>query len=220
MPLFDLLERMVENGRRTAEKMYGCRGFVAHHNTDIHGDTAPQDTWYPATYWVMGAAWLCTHLWTHYEYTLDREFLERSYPIMCEAALFFIDFLVEKDGYLVTCPSLSPENTYCLPNGEMGAVSYGATMDNQILRDLFSQCLAAGKFYRQRIQLFWRRRNMCFKSCYQQESVATEESWSGWKSMRSANPDTGIFHIYMDCIHRNRLRWIIHQSLPKQQEKH
>ena len=53
MPLFDLLERMVENGRRTAEKMYGCRGFVAHHNTDIHGDTAPQDTWYPATYWVM-----------------------------------------------------------------------------------------------------------------------------------------------------------------------
>ena len=93
----------------------------------------------------MGAAWLCTHLWTHYEYTLDREFLERSYPIMCEAALFFIDFLVEKDGYLVTCPSLSPENTYCLPNGEMGAVSYGATMDNQILRDLFSQCLAAGK---------------------------------------------------------------------------
>lgn len=48
MPLFDLLERMVENGRRTAEKMYGCRGFVAHHNTDIHGDTAPQDTWYPA----------------------------------------------------------------------------------------------------------------------------------------------------------------------------
>jgi len=145
MPLFDLLERMVENGRRTAEKMYGCRGFVAHHNTDIHGDTAPQDTWYPATYWVMGAAWLCTHLWTHYEYTLDREFLERSYPIMCEAALFFIDFLVEKDGYLVTCPSLSPENTYCLPNGEMGAVSYGATMDNQILRDLFSQCLAAGK---------------------------------------------------------------------------
>ena len=145
MPLFDLLERMVENGRRTAEKMYGCRGFVAHHNTDIHGDTAPQDTWYPATYWVMGAAWLCTHLWTHYEYTLDREFLERRYPIMCEAALFFIDFLVEKDGYLVTCPSLSPENTYCLPNGEMGAVSYGATMDNQILRDLFSQCLAAGK---------------------------------------------------------------------------
>lgn len=145
MPLFDLLERMAENGRKTADRMYGCRGFVAHHNTDIYGDTAPQDTWYPATYWVMGAAWLCTHMWTHYQYTLDREFLKKSYPIMCEAAVFFLDFLVEKDGYLVTCPSLSPENSYRLPGGEEGAVSYGATMDNQILRDLFTQCLEAGK---------------------------------------------------------------------------
>lgn len=145
LPLFDLLEKMVENGKRTAKTMYGCRGFVAHHNTDIHGDTAPQDTWYPATYWVMGAAWLCTHMWTHYQYTLDLEFLKKSYPVMCEAALFFLDFLVEKDGYLVTCPSLSPENSYRLPDGEEGAVSYGVTMDNQILRDLFTQCLESGK---------------------------------------------------------------------------
>jgi alpha-L-fucosidase 2 len=67
-------------------------------------------------------------------------FLQKQFPIMCEAALFFHDFLVEKDGYLVTCPSVSPENTYILPSGEMGANGYGVTMDNQILRDLFTQC--------------------------------------------------------------------------------
>jgi len=140
MPLFDLIEKMVKNGRRTAREMYGCRGFMCHHNTDINGDTATQDLWIPGSYWVMGAAWLCTHQWTHFEYTQDVEFLKRQFPVMCEAALFFLDFLVEKDGYLVTCPSVSPENTYVLPSGEKGANGYGVTMDNQILRDLFEQC--------------------------------------------------------------------------------
>ena len=144
-PLFALIEKMVKNGRRVAREMYGCRGFVCHHNTDIHGDCAPQDLWIPGTYWVMGAAWMCTHQWTHYQYTKDVTFLQKQFPIMCEAALFFLDFLVEKDGYLVTCPSVSPENTFVLPNGEKGANSYGVTMDNQILRDLFSQCIASLK---------------------------------------------------------------------------
>ncbi len=143
MPLFDLLKRMLPNGRVTAKKMYGCRGFVAHHNTDLWGDTAVQDHWIPGSYWVLGAAWLCTHQWMHYEYTLDLEFLKNAFPIMREAALFFIDFLIEDKGYLKTCPSVSPENTYILPNGEQGAITAGATMDNQILRDLFSQCQKA-----------------------------------------------------------------------------
>lgn len=143
MPLFGLLDKMVKNGRKTAREMYGCRGFVAHHNTDFNGDTVTQDQWIPGSYWVMGAAWLCTHQWTHFEYTKDMEFLKEQFPIMCEAALFFHDFLVEKDGYLVTCPSVSPENTYILPSGEMGANGYGVTMDNQILRDLFTQCVKA-----------------------------------------------------------------------------
>ena len=143
MPLFDLIEKMVKNGRKTAREMYGCRGFVCHHNTDINGDTATQDLWLPGSYWVMGAAWLCTHQWTHFQYTRDLDFLQRSFPIMCEAALFFLDFLVEKDGYLVTCPSVSPENTYILPSGEKGANGIGVTMDNQILRDLFTQCMEA-----------------------------------------------------------------------------
>lgn len=145
MPLFRLLEKVQKNGRYTAREMYGCRGFVAHHNTDIHGDTAPQDIWYPGSYWTMGGAWLCTHLWMHYLYTRDKEFLKKAFPVMAEAALFFVDFLIEKDGYLVTNPSVSPENTYILPNGEKGSCCIGATMDNQILRDLFDGCIGAWK---------------------------------------------------------------------------
>lgn len=149
LPLFDLLKRMLPNGKRTAEVMYGCRGFVAHHNTDIWGDTAPQDLWIPGSFWVMGGAWLCTHIWTHYEYTGDADFLREMFPVMREAAQFFLDFCIEHeiDGktYLCTCPSVSPENTFILPDGEQGANSIGVTMDNQILRDLFSQCNRTAK---------------------------------------------------------------------------
>lgn len=145
LPLFELLEKVRETGRRTAREMYGCRGFVAHHNTDIHGDSAPQDVWYPGSYWTMGAAWLSTHLWMHYQYTRDEEFLRKAFPVLAEAALFFVDFLIERDGYLVTSPSVSPENTYRLPNGQSGACCIGATMDNQILRHLFTACLGAWK---------------------------------------------------------------------------
>ena len=142
-PLFDLIKRMVEPGRRTASKMYNCRGFVAHHNTDIYADTAPQDIYIPATYWVMGAAWLCTHYWEHYLFTGDESFLRESYPIMKEAAIFFEDYLMEDGGYLITCPSVSPENTYILPSGVRGCNGAGASMDMQILRDLFTYCINA-----------------------------------------------------------------------------
>lgn len=144
-PLFELLYRVRENGRDVARQMYGCRGFVAHHNTDIRGDAAPQDIWYPGSYWTMGGAWLSTHLWTHYLYTQDKEFLKKAFPVLAEAALFFVDFLIEKDGYLVTSPSVSPENTYILPSGQRGSCCMGATMDNQILRDLFTCCREAWK---------------------------------------------------------------------------
>lgn len=138
MPLFDHISRMVINGRKTATKMYGCRGFMAHHNTDIWGDTAPQDACISATYWVMGAAWLCLHIWDHYQFTQDANFLEQYFDIMCEAADFILDYLVEDDDYLVTCPTLSPENEYILPNGERGVICKGASMDNQIIRELFN----------------------------------------------------------------------------------
>lgn len=144
-PLFELIKKMYPNGKKTADVMYGCRGFMCHHNTDIWGDTVTQDHWIPGSYWVMGAAWMCTHQWTHYQYTKDEDFLRENYPIMRDAALFFLDYMIEDNGYLKTCPSVSPENTFILPNGEMGANTAGVTMDNQILRDLFNQCIDAAK---------------------------------------------------------------------------
>lgn len=141
-PLFRLIDRMRKTGRVTARKMYGCRGFVAHHNTDIRGDTAPQDLWIPATFWPMGAAWLCLHLWDHWDYSRDMKFLRRAWPLMLEAAEFFLDYLTkDAKGRLVTCPSSSPENTYALPNGEYGSLCAGPSMDSQILRELFTRCI-------------------------------------------------------------------------------
>ncbi|WP_286893612.1 glycoside hydrolase family 95 protein [Thermobacillus sp.] len=143
-PLFDLIERLREPGRRTARVMYGCRGFAAHHNTDIWADTAPQDTYIPASYWPLGAAWLCLHLWEHYRFTQDLPFLERSLETMKEAARFVMDYLVEgPSGELVTCPSVSPENSYVLPNGETGVLCAGPTMDTQIIRALLGACVEA-----------------------------------------------------------------------------
>ncbi|WP_257031409.1 glycoside hydrolase family 95-like protein [Paenibacillus sp. E222] len=143
-PLFDLIERMREPGRHTAKVMYGCEGFVAHHNTDIWADTAPQDTYMPATHWPMGAAWLCLHMWEHYLYSGDLPFLGRAYETMKESAVFFLDYLSElPDGRLVTSPSVSPENTYMLPSGEKGTLCYGPAMDNQILHELFTGCIEA-----------------------------------------------------------------------------
>ena len=145
LPLFEHLKRMVPKGSEVAERMYGCRGFVAHHNTDIWGDCAPQDIYVPATYWVMGAAWLCTHIWNHYLYTLDGDFLKEMYPTIKESVLFFHDFLIEDQGEMVTCPSVSPENTYIMGNGGKGCICAGAAMDNQILRDLLEGFLKASK---------------------------------------------------------------------------
>lgn len=145
-PLFDLLDRMREPGRKTASVMYGCRGFMAHHNTDIWADTAPQDVCLSSTYWVMGAAWLSLHLWEHYEFTKDIDFLKNVYDTMCEAALFFVDFLIEDaDGRLVTCPTLSPENEYRLPTGETGVLCKGASMDSQIIYALFTACIKSSE---------------------------------------------------------------------------
>ncbi|MGP4041129.1 glycoside hydrolase family 95 protein [Gracilibacillus sp. D59] len=146
LPLLNHIEKMRKSGRITAEKMYNCRGFTAHHNTDIWGDTAPQDIYPPASYWPLGAAWLCLHLWEHYEYTCDIEYLKEAYETMREATLFFVDFLMEnKEGLLITTPSVSPENTYLLPNGEKGNMCEAPAMDSQIIYALFSSCIEASE---------------------------------------------------------------------------
>lgn len=146
LPLFDLIERMRANGRETARRMYGCEGFVAHHNTDLWGDTAPQDIYMPATVWPMGAAWLCLHLWEHYVFTQDAAFLSQAYETMKEAAQFLLDYMMESpDGTLVTNPSVSPENTYVLASGESGTLCIAASMDSQIIDELFLACMEASR---------------------------------------------------------------------------
>ena len=145
-PLFDHIERMRPNGRVTAREMYGCCGFVAHHNTDIWGDTAPQDLWMPGTQWVMGAAWLCLHIWEHFLYTRDVDFLADKFDTLLEAAMFFEDFLIEdKQGRLVTCPSVSPENTYITESGAKGSLCIGPSMDSQIIYELFTAVIEASE---------------------------------------------------------------------------
>lgn len=145
LPLFDLTERICENGRITAKEMYGVnRGFVCHHNTDIWGDSAPADLWMPATIWPMGGAWLALHIFEHYEYTLDKEFLAEKYHILREAAEFFVRYLIEDEkGRLVTCPSVSPENTYLTDKRVKGSLCIGPSMDSQIITVLFTDVIKA-----------------------------------------------------------------------------
>jgi alpha-L-fucosidase 2 len=141
MPLMELMETMQERGRETARVMYGMRGMVCHHNTDLYGDCAPQDWYMSAMPWVTGGAWLGLHVWEHYLYTKDLDFLRRMYPVMLDMALFYEDFLIEVNGKLVTCPSVSPENRYTLPDGYDTPVCVGPAMDNQILREFFAACI-------------------------------------------------------------------------------
>lgn len=135
-PLFAMLDDLVISGRKTAQTHYGCRGWVLHHNTDIWRGTAPINATNHGI-WVSGSGWLCQHLWLHYQFTGDKEFLmKRAYPIMKEAALFYVDFLVKdpKTGWLISTPSNSPEN---------GGLVAGPAMDHQIIRNLFGNCIEA-----------------------------------------------------------------------------
>lgn len=144
--MFDLIARMRDRGRDTARIMYGARGTMCHHNTDYYGDCAPQDCYLAATSWPTGGAWMALHLWEHYRFTLDRDFLEKWYPTLREFALFFLDFLMDDGkGFLVTCPSVSPENRYILPDGEDTPICAGPAMDNQILRALFGACVQSAE---------------------------------------------------------------------------
>lgn len=146
-PLFDYLESLREPGRKTARIHYGAGGFVAHHISDIWGFTTPGDR--PRSgLWPTGAAWLTQHLWEHYLFNPDRAFLAKAYPVMKEAAEFFLDYLVQDPrapGRLVSGPSVSPENRYRLPNGQVGILSMGPSMDHQIITGLFTQVIRASE---------------------------------------------------------------------------
>ncbi len=139
-PLVMLVEGLAQTGARTAKVMYGARGWVAHHNTDLWRATAPIDGAFWGV-WPTGGAWLCKHVWDHYDYGRDKAYLARVYPLMKGAARFFLDTLVvdPKSGMLVTSPSLSPENDH----GHGSSLAAGPTMDEAIVRDLFNNCLKA-----------------------------------------------------------------------------
>jgi alpha-L-fucosidase 2 len=129
-------------GTEVARNYYGARGFVIHHNTDLWGDAEPIDGFHWGI-WPMGGAWLSLHAWDHYAFTLDNGFLrDRAWPILHDASQFFLDYLThDGSGHLVTGPSLSPENSYRLPDGTVHSLTMGPTMDIEIVRELFSRTI-------------------------------------------------------------------------------
>ena len=149
-PLFSMIRDLSETGAITAKDMYGCKGWVAHHNTDLWRVAGPID----GTTWGMfptGGAWLTTHLWQHYLYTGDKNFLEEYYPVMKGAADFLLDYMQTYPatgevktaaGWLMTVPTVSPEHG---PMGKRTTVTAGSTMDNQIVFDVLTQVIAAAK---------------------------------------------------------------------------
>jgi alpha-L-fucosidase 2 len=154
-PLFDFIHELSINGAKTAKINYGINeGWMAHHNSDLWAKTSPvghydQDkTYLPSAFcWHMGGAWLSTHLWEHYLYTSDKDFLrQEGYPLMKGAALFMLNWLVKdpETGYLVTAPSTSPENAFT-HNGKRYNISKATTMDIAIVRELFQYVIKASE---------------------------------------------------------------------------
>lgn len=146
-PLLKYVGDLREMGRITAKETYGCGGFVAHHTSDVWGMT---NAFGQPNYgmWPMGAAWCCGHLFTHYEYTEDKAYLgDYAYPVMKEAAQFFVDFMVKdpKTDKLVSGPSISPENKFRTADGKTSTINMGPTMDRAIIFELFSNCIKSAE---------------------------------------------------------------------------
>lgn len=161
-PLIEFIANLSKTGRKTAKDYYGVeRGWCLGHNSDIWAMTCPvglnegDPSW---ACWTMGGTWLSTHIWEHYLFTLDKEFLCKFYPVLKGAAEFCMDWLVEKDGKLVTSPGTSPENKYITPDGYVGATSYGNTSDLAMIRECLidaaeaSKVLGVDKSFRKRIK--------------------------------------------------------------------
>lgn len=144
MPMIEWTKQQVASGEQTAKVFYNARGWVTHILGNVWEFTAPGEhpSWGATN---TSAAWLCEHLFTHYQYTKDKEYLKEVYPVMKGAALFFTDMLVRdpRNNYLVTAPTTSPENGYRMPNGSVVSICAGSTMDNQIVRELFTNTIEA-----------------------------------------------------------------------------
>jgi len=144
-PLFNFIDNYRVPGRVSAKKMYNADGWMMHHATDIFGKTGIIDGIHWGTS-PLSAVWLCQHLWEHYLFTLDKNFLkDKAYPIMTEAARFVQSFLIkDKNGYLATAPSMSPENAFKLPGGETQNLTYSPAIDIEMIMDFFNACIKAG----------------------------------------------------------------------------
>jgi alpha-L-fucosidase 2 len=150
-PVFDLIEGLSKTGAKTAAVNYGCHGWVTHHNLDLWRQSAPVGDWGKGgptwANWQMSGPWLCAHLWEHYAFGGDREFLRaKAYPLMKSSAEFYLDWLIErKDGHLTTCPSFSTENNFIAPDGRTAETSDGCTMDMALITELFSNSIEAAR---------------------------------------------------------------------------
>ncbi len=149
-PLFKQIKNMSINGQKTAEINYGCRGWCAHHNSDIWAMTYPAGEFgkfgVQSIKWMnfpLAGAWLCQHLYDHYLFTQDIDFLQKdAYPIMKGATIFLLDYMVmSPDGNLVTCPSTSPENSFYTNDGKVASADMASTIDIAIVRELFNNCI-------------------------------------------------------------------------------
>ncbi|WP_419955513.1 glycosyl hydrolase family 95 catalytic domain-containing protein [Neobacillus niacini] len=148
-PLLKAIQELSVTGEKMVNERYGMKGWTAHHNTDlwrhadpVGGERHGDPNW---AFWPMSGPWLCSHLWEHYLYILNKEFLrEEAYPIMKGCAEFCLDWLEEdENGYLITSPSTSPEHHFIAENGQGGSVTKGSTMDLQLIWDLFTNCVEA-----------------------------------------------------------------------------
>lgn len=147
-PYLQLAERIRQNGLFTAKKMYGCRGFVLHNNTDIWADTAVQDAGTHCSYWYLGGVWIAADMWEHYRYTRDIDFLKRAWPIMRDALSFVLDFMEVIDDELVMGVTTSPENTYLTKDGQRLSFCRMSAMDSELITLLMKDCLEAMKVLR------------------------------------------------------------------------
>ncbi|CAA3008233.1 alpha-L-fucosidase 2-like isoform X1 [Olea europaea subsp. europaea] len=146
-PLFDYISSLSINGKGTAAVNYNASGWVAHQVSDIWAKTSPDSGQAVWALWQMGGAWLCTHLWEHYTYTMDQDFLRnKAYSLMESCASFLLDWLIEgREGLLETNPSTSPEHIFTAPDGKPASVSYSSTMDMAIINEVFSSIVYAAE---------------------------------------------------------------------------
>lgn len=155
-PFNRLMRNAAENGKRIAREQYGCGGWMFHHNLDIWAEATAGGGWqapHPGAgwkgscaclFWPMGGVWLCENIWEQYDFTRDKTFLrETAFPLLRGAAQFCLDWMVERDGFLTTCPSTSPENSYLLEPGLSAAVDTGTACDLSLIHDLFLHCAQA-----------------------------------------------------------------------------